>query len=126
MVRKVGRKLKINPPSLKASDYAKEAVSQLVLQMNYSVDCCLKNTKKISAANSKHFFTLIFLKYPFFFERIYSCYIFQPASLAINPETPIILIIRAMLKQLDRIDISALTPASPRNRKLPTFRLCLI
>ena len=31
-----------------------------------------------------------------------------------------------MLKQLDSIDISALTPSSPRNKKPPAFRLCLI
>jgi hypothetical protein len=42
---------------------------------------------------------------------------YQLPSLAIKLVTPTILIILAMLKQLDRIDISALTPASPLNKK---------
>ena len=52
--------------------------------------------------------------------------IYQLPSLAIKQVTPTILIILAMLKQLDRIDISALTPASPLNKKPLTFRLCLM
>jgi len=41
---------------------------------------------------------------------------FSAAKLVINPETPRIVIIRAILKQLDNIDISAFTPGRPRNK----------
>jgi hypothetical protein len=37
-------------------------------------------------------------------------------NFAINIGTPIMVIILAMLKQVDRIDSSALTPSLPRNK----------
>ena len=50
--------------------------------------------------------------------------IYQLPSLAIKPVTPTILIILAILKQLDKIEASALTPSKPRNKKPVTFKLC--
>jgi len=52
--------------------------------------------------------------------------VFQLVSFAINPVTPIMLIILAILKQLANRDVSALTPSRPRNKKLSTFKLCFI
>ncbi len=50
--------------------------------------------------------------------------IYQLPSLAIKPATPTILIILAILKQLDKMEASALTPSKPRNKKPVTFKLC--
>jgi hypothetical protein len=50
---------------------------------------------------------------------------FRP-GFAITPDTLIMLIIRAILKQLANTDVSALTPSSPLKRKLSTFKLRFI
>ena len=48
----------------------------------------------------------------------------QLPSLEIKPVTPTILIILAILKQLDKMEASALTPSKPRSKKPVTFKLC--
>ncbi len=97
-------------------NYIAEQLFSLPSQQNYKIYSLIAITKLFSQTPVK--ISAISLRY-------YDYYaIYQLPSLAIRSVTPTILIILAILKQLDKIEASALTPSKPRNKKPVTFKLC--
>ena len=99
-------------------NYATEQLFSMLYQQNYKSCSLIAITRLFTQTPVK--ISAISLWY-------YDYYaIYQLPSLTIKPVTPTILIILAILKQLDKIEASALTPSKPRNKKPVTFRLCLM
>ena len=95
-----------------------EHLSSLLSQQNHKTCLLPGNIKPFSQTSVK--ISAVSLRYSDFRA------IHHPPSLVIKPATPTMLIILAILKQLDKIEASALTPARPRNKKPLTFKLCFI